>query len=437
MITHHLAQGRPGQLLWMFTFALDSRANQEIGNLLLRLLQGALHALAAVLAAAVLQRHNRDRVTWISGLPFLLWGYNGEAVLWRSAGTYPAAALLGLLALWVLRASRSPARALPVVCSLITAGILTNQLAAAAALVVWVLAAGLALADGTSSERLRSEAACLAGAYLVAAALSVGIARSQGAIGRATWRVDPQEWLHFLKTAALTFTADSELYPPLMGIAVVAAHAITLFIVLVFGLRAPKSEAWASIAVLATLFTPYASLVPFASGALELRGMYLAPLLFAGALAQAARLLGRQRAIAITQLALTLLLSLAYARIGWGHSGGYPDLFEADRRVAEGADCYAAARGLRVVVIAFRRPDEQAPPPGNPHGLDQAWRRLPTSSLIVPWSAGELVQRYATLPLIWDIAGRAQCSERCQGAEAGRFGYEELPALEAVCLCRP
>jgi hypothetical protein len=176
IIKHHLAQGRPGQLLWMTTFWLDA-GGQTRWNVALRMVQGMIHATAAALAALLLWRQTGRPATLLAGVPFLTWPFATDVVLWRAAGQYPVAALISLSGVWVLAGGRLVTGAL-----LIVAALLTHQVAACAGLVVWCVVACLRLAKGQGAPA-RREATALAASYAAGAGLSLWVAATQRMTG--------------------------------------------------------------------------------------------------------------------------------------------------------------------------------------------------------------------------------------------------------------
>ncbi len=434
-VAHHLGQGRPGQLAWMATLLLDHRG-RSLPNLALRAAQGALHVLAAALAAGLLWRETSRAATLVAGLPFLLWPFGTEAVLWRSAGTYPVAACASLAAAWLVRGAVDERGRRWLAAGLVVAAVLTVQLAAFAGAVVWLLAASIACATGAADKtRRRREALWLGSAYVVGAGASWLIAEwaAHGVAERLRVVRDVPGKVAFVRDAVGFFLTEPSLYPRWL-IVVQALSVASLVLVPLLGRRAPRrSLLLAALGVGAALVTPYAALLPVAESHLSWRALYLAPLFFGGAFALAEwALAGRVAGLAVS--GLFLLLVLGDLRLSRVVAAAYPAVFQADRRVLAGADAKARAEG--VARLAVWSPEGLSVGSGNPHHIPYAWGAASSSALLQSWTAPHFVAWFSSLEPVPDGEARAACGTHEAPTETA-FSMEARRAQGLLCLWPP
>lgn len=227
-------------------------------------MQGGLHALVGVLAADLLWRETWRWTVFLSVLPFVLWPFNGEATLWRAAGQYPLAALLGLLGVQAIRrSSEQPTLSSITGPSLIALGVLTNQSAAFAGAVVWVFVVGLiVLSDAQIRiKRVRREAIMLVSGYCIGGVASFLIARLVGHPQLASNILGKLVYLLHLNRLFITWP---EFYPPWLS----AAHILLLSMLSLVLVRAFREKTWtiqqallAITFIMTGLVTPYAAIV--------------------------------------------------------------------------------------------------------------------------------------------------------------------------------
>jgi hypothetical protein len=440
-VEHHLEQGRPGQLVWMLTFLLDAGGQRAAANVALRLLQGLLHCLAGAFAAVLLWRETRQRLTLLAPLPFVLWPYAGEVVLWRAAGEYPLAALLAVAGAWKARTSE---RLLPgglAAVALVAAGVLTHQLAAGAGLVVWCLVVGvMAVVDQPLAwRRLGREALLLANGYVMGGAASVAIAwlLSGGDPGRLRPVSSAADKLRFLAEANATFLTSPIFYPRwVAALALVAAALpfVALAVAAALG-RLRRGRAVLAAAALATAFVaPYAAQLAVADNQLSWRVLYLAPFVFAGGWAILDGLAAKAAA-RVGAAAVYAAVVAAFVPLSWNASGVYVRLYEADRAALRDIEAKAAALGLRRVFVVT---SEVAPRDMNPHGLDFRWGGLKISALLVEWSAPYFVRWYSSLePANDDAVGEACVASCATPGEARGFRVYRIERGPTLCVCPP
>ena len=103
LVPHCLENGRPVQSLWYALFLLEQGPGASAVNCGFRFLQVGLHAAAAICIVRVIWQQVPSWAAFAGVLPFLLWGFSPEAVLWRGAGMYTLAACLAAAGLLLIR----------------------------------------------------------------------------------------------------------------------------------------------------------------------------------------------------------------------------------------------------------------------------------------------------------------------------------------------
>jgi membrane protein implicated in regulation of membrane protease activity len=419
----------------MSTFALDGRGDHVWSNIGARLAQGLIHSAAAALAALLLTEGSELRYPALAGLPFLLWPHNGEAVLWRSAGTYPLAALLSLLGVHRIRRAGAGAA---LGAFLLVVAMLTVQLAAFAGFVVFFLLVGLRPGDRRSSRR---EVTVLLSAYALGAAASYLVARFHGGMQRVQLETGAAQRGRFLLRTAGRFLASAELYPPLLGTVVVAGHVLIVGALLLVLVRALRSRdlrrAAAPLSVLAALVTPYLPLLPVAHEPPALRELYLAPLALGGA--YVALSAPRVPSLLATACRIALLLVVAgYGRIAWSSSGTYKTTFEGDLGALRQVEQQARLLGLtRVSVCHYESPE--VPAEGqNPYGIDLQFGGPRLPALAGRVSAESFIRWFSTLSLVEDETVQESCPAACPpGVRHRGFEVRRLDSSDVLYLCPP
>ena len=434
-VAHNLGLGRPGQFLMVASFALEGRGGNPAANILLRLVQGGLHALAAALLARMLYERTRRPATLLAGLPFLLSPFAVEPTLWRSALPYPLAAVFSLAGLRLMAERRWLGSLL------VVAAMLTQPLGAFAAAGAWCLTASLSVLDhGRAAWRsLRAEATFLAIAYGAGAAAALAVAATQDAPWRS--RLDlAADWgsrLHVLVTANATFFARSflaqwrgidELHAAFPALAV----AVPLF-ALIRGRRTAARAVGGALALLPALVVPYAPLLPVGESLLPDRLFYLAPLAHCGAWALAEHSWRDVRWLRGLAAGLLLALSSAYALVTWTIAPVYREVYEADLRLLRDLEVRARSTGAESLFVCAHGETTNV----NPHGVD--FRRGPArlSAFLTAWSAEGVLEWHSGVPVTRDHDLRGDCCVHCDWTRDGSFRVMRLEEGPVLCGCAP
>jgi hypothetical protein len=438
MRLHHFQLGRPVEWLWMFTFAFDGRGDHAWANIAVRLLQGLIHSAAAALAAGMLTEGPEKPHPALAGLPFLLWPHNGEAVLWRSAGTYPLAALLSLWGVHRIKRGGPAPASVALGAALIVVAMLTVQLSACAGLVLFGLLVGLSPANRGARRR---ESAVLLLAYFLGAVASYVLARSQGGMLRVQLTTGPGQRASFLLHAVERSLASGELYPPMLGTLVIAGHVFVVAALLLSLVRALRTRdlqrAALPLSVLVAFVTPYLALMPVAHEPPALRELYLAPLALGGAYV-ALRAPHVPSIVATLCRATLVLVVVGYGRIAWSSSGTYKATFEADRRTLQRVEQEARVLGFtRISVCHYGSPD--VPVEGqNPYGIDLRFGGPRLAALAGKGSAESFIRWFSTLDLVEDEQVQERCPAACPPAPLHEgFRVRRLDSSNGLYLCPP
>ena len=434
-VAHNIGLGRPGQFLMVASFALEDHGRNPGANILLRLAQGALHALAAALLAAVLHARTRRRATLLAALPFLLSPFAAEPALWRSASPYPLAAVLSLAGLRLMEKRRGAGA------GLVVGAMLTQPLGAFAAAGAWCLAAGLSvLENGRAAwHRLRAEAWRLAIAYGAGAAAVLAVAATQDEPwrSRVDLAVDWRSRALVLADANVTFFDRSFLAQwGAIGHLHALFPALAVAVPLVAAARDCRTarRALAAVAVTASaLLVPYAPLLPVGESLLPDRLFYLAALAHCGAWALAEHAWRAVRWLRGLAAVLLIALSSAYAVVTWTIAPVYREVYQADLRLLR--DLEDKARATNAESLFVCAPSETAN--ANPHGVD--FRRGPVrlSAFLTGWSAEGILEWQSTLPVTKDEDLRGACCVHCDWTRGPSFHGLRLEEGPAYCGCAP
>jgi len=452
-----LNHGRPVNYLLLATYSWETGDQWAAVNVSLRLFQVAFHALAATVASALLARKRGDWSSYAAVLIFLLYPFNGEAVLWRSAALNPLAALFSLLGVGLLRhallgrqstqpdAHRQKSisignRVIQISgFSLIALAMLTHQQAALAGLVVWVLISGFqALQHKAFSPHWWRTSAWLLSGYLVGIGLSrFCIYLFFGPAGRAALTTD---WLN---KGALAFTLNrlyllSDYYPDWLaalhllilvgGLSVAGHHWISL--------RRRKSG-WIPLAALTSLLIlPYAIVLLTVESWPAWRVTYLAPFVVVGAwlfLDQSLATYPRGRLLNGVLLGLLLV---GYLPIAWINNAEYVYVFEQDLAQMRAIETWAMhqTENPATIVVATAPAYVRT---WNPYGITYMQADSKVSAFLADWTIAPLVTFFTDLtPQQQETATKDACVQIClRQPNPQPFSRSLLPPDNTICVC--
>lgn len=439
-----LGLGRPVLALWSYTFCLDGLSGTSVANVLLRLAQGALHTLTGTVVAYLLWKETRVRLAALAVLPFVLWPFNTEAVLWRGAGINVLAALFSVLGVALIRAEGArPRLAGTLGVGLLALGMLTTQASAAAGLVVWAMLLVLsASAEGPPRLKpLLREGGLLLLGYLVGGIATVLCSKLSATPNpRGVFATDwaaKAAYLIQLNNLYLFFPA---FYPRTLKAAhllLVGASAVLLVGAGASASRRGPEMRWWSLAALAPLAAcavlPYISVMVVQECWPAWRNMYLAPLLATALFAVGFRH-GLRRPIRAAFYGVLLLVVLwPYARLGRENAAEYVRTERGDRQQLRQLEQFAEQASVRKVVVLM--PPDAPLQDWNPYRLRFMHCDSHISALACTWTVRAFINRHSTLEVTDDPHIREEALKQLRAAPCGRFFT--VDGCNAVALCPP
>jgi hypothetical protein len=424
--------GRPLESLWMATLQIDSSAGAWAHNIALRAAQAATHVGVAMFGGLWLALVLRERsVIWVAAL-FLLWPLNAEAVLWRTAGSYPIGALLGVFAIWLAwpPAGHPKAGRLFAAAALVMAAALTNQ---TSSMIVWLLPC-IAILGGAKELRCDRRVGFLLAAHVLAAVLSVLITHlPEFATARATFSDDPLKKVRVLGRVLTRVWFWRSVFP----LPVIIGHGLLLVSVMLsielFGASLRKVTAWVGgIASLSVI--PFVPILVVGENYAPARVMYLGPWLIVAAwiLVCRQRHVGPRivkvlrRWMALTGIAAA---AIGYVAVGRGVTREYVDLFQVEQGVLERADRIAMEYGTSRVAVEAVTPETIRNPLGHLVARD--------SGLQVPYAVPGRVARFSRLTLV-PLDPIAEAADNA-GVHKPRSGFDVVfdRRIQCVLILQP
>jgi hypothetical protein len=441
-----LSNGRPISSLWFATFLLEYDDNREIYNIALRVIQGLIHCLATLFAAVMLWKQIKNWGAFISVLPFLLWPFNGDAVLWRSAGYYPIAALFGLAGLFVLWKSKEKEfLKLSIGAILIIIATLTNQITALSGLIVWFIISSLRILKCKSSisskRKLIFSTIYLIILYLIGGLLSYFIANYFNPDTRAKFTKNYIEKISYLLNLNDTFIF-SPLYYPLWLIGLLTL----LFVIygIVIFKRAIKKELSAKdflvyfLLPILLLITPYAPLLLVSENLSSPRIMYLSAFLITGIWIVLKQDLGKHYWSNILLYSILTLIIIGYIKIARISSSDYVKMFHYDLLVLEKIEEFAMQEKVddqKVFVATF--PDFIRE--WNPYKITYIQGDSKLSAFLKSWSAHPFIRLYSSLKTTENENVKDACLSYCENTKNGKnfqlFKIRNGRNSNIICLC--
>ncbi|MEZ4733012.1 MAG: hypothetical protein R3E79_38440 [Caldilineaceae bacterium] len=452
-----LNHGRPINYLLLATYQWETGEQWAAVNISLRLFQVAFHALAATVASALLARKRQDWSSYAAVLIFLLYPFNGEAVLWRSAALNPLAAFFSLLGVGLIRYALPGGQSAPSAAhlrerkrlgtrvaqmsgfSLIALAMLTHQQAALAGLVVWVLSLGFqALQQQPLSAIWWRTSAWILSGYLAGIGLSrFCIYLFFGSAGRAALTTD------WFSKADLALTLNrlylwSDYYPNWLaalhllllvgGLGVAGRHWIS---------QRRRNAGWMPVAALTSLLIlPYAIVLLTVESWPAWRVTYLAPFVMIGAwLFLDQSLATHPRSRLLNGILLALLL-VGYLPIAWTNSAEYVFVFEQDLAQMKAVETWAMQQpeSPAAIVVATAPAYMRT---WNPYGITYLQADSKVSAFLADWTIAPLVAFFTDLtPQQQNAETKQACVQFClRPPNQQPFFLSLLPPDNTVCVC--
>ncbi len=441
---HNYENGRPLANLFFSTLPWEMGAYGEAINIGMRAFQGAVHAGVALIVALLLYQRTRTRAALVAATIFLVWPHNGEAVLWRAAGTIPLSALLSVAGALLASMGGTRRRLLPAVLGmlLVAAAVLIQQLGAMAGLVLWAMV--LALQARPPARRDIGAALWIGAGYVVGALISkrtarfwLGDAPGRDQLATDFWaKLDYgyELWQDFL----WPFTSPAHGY---FQMALVVLLAVALVAHLLFAAEPWHAKLLRVAATVSLFLLPIAPLLVFDSSPTSARVLYLAPLLLVTACIASAPWLERLLHTPDAAVLLAGALVVVYLPLATRNAADFPRIYTADQRTL--AELSATLRELepqeRVnLVIADMGQYLRSHDPHNAIDFPNGDAKL--SGFMLPWASSAFVEwrsdhSTSADPLDWQMC-TAACLRTAEAAgEKKPFTLLPLEESRAYCLC--
>lgn len=437
--------GRPLQNLPQMLLQWETGSNGWMVNMLLRLAQGLIHCTAASLIALLCARHVSLWVTLPAVAVFVIWPFNGEAVLWRSAGAMPIAALLGVIGVgWIESAfAETDRRWLAWAgAAAIVAATLCHQLAAIAGLMVWVLL--FTLNEGRSKGS-RNELLTIAAAYSAGAALSLGMMHWLGGVSqRSSLASDiSAKFLHF-QTLAVNFLEqpDYDLTGAAAPNLVLTLHRILAWTLLALAYASLLRRRWPlprrltyALAVSSLFILPYAPLLITAEFTTSARVYYVAPLVLAAVLMLLERMFGRWWFVQPLVVSIACILLGRYFWLARLNAQDFVNIYQGDVNSLVQIVNFAASQPSQPHTVVVAQPPDYLRS-YDPYPVHFSNGDGKASALLVPWAVGPFIEWRSQLHAEQTPEHLATCATWCRLEARGRpLAMSLLPSTDVVCVC--
>lgn len=448
-----LKHGRPVNYLLLATYQWEEGSQWATANRLLRLLQVAFHCLAALAAGALLADRRRPWVSYSAVLIFLLYPFNGEPVLWRSAIMNPLAALLSLLGIGLfsrlylsaqpafpaLPADKQPQRGLFVVGALLllALAVLTHQQAALAGVVVWAVVVGQ-----MAVRTPKLPTGWWRGTLWVMIGYGVGVALSRlciylafGPAGRAALSTDWWAKVQFGLTLNRLYLW-SDYYPAwltgLHWLIVAGGIGAACF----YLRRQPWPGALALLTLVSLFVLPYTAVLVTAESWPAWRVTYLAPFLVVGAWLLLDHSLAAYRLLRFGNILLLALLLAGYVPMAWRNAAEYVTVFDQDLAAVRAIEAWAATQNNQpTTLVVATAPDYVRT--WNLYGVQYMQADAKVSAFLADWTIAPIVTFFTDLtPRQDEPATKRACVQLCLLPPGGQpFARHLLQPDNVICVC--
>lgn len=435
--------GRPIAGLWHLTFDIDTPPDHEIYNMILRFVQGAIHSLTALIASIVIWKTTFKWTAFLLVFPFLLWPFNGEATLWRATGAYPIATLFGVIGLYMISQTKDRLilmQCLGVLCIILA--MLSNQLAAFAGLVVWIIILSLIALKNTklSFKELKISGLLILGYFLGGISSYIIAVPFHPTEARFSLTSQFTEKIHYLLYLNKLFIISENNYYPLW---IVGVHVFLLIAtVLILAIKAARKQFSfrqyiLSMSFFSLLFiTPYSPLMIVSENYPPWRVLYIAPFLMTGALVLLDYVIGDQNFGRFIVIGFACLLTIGYAQISWSFSKEYPELFESDLKVLKRIENLSNRKVINSKKLVVATLPEFIRN-WNPYNFRYHHADSKTSAFLPEWSAPRFIKMFSTLETVEnDKSFKKECQQVCQrNVDEKPFSIHVLKDKQTMCLC--
>ncbi len=423
-LDHILGNGRPLAIPLYYLMSLESGVYGAQINMVARLVQGGLHAGATLLIATVLARRSNSYMAYVAAALFLLYPFNGEAVLWRAASMIPVAMMTSLLGF--LAAERGAIERRPVwlvVGSVLVAlSVLIHQLGGTAAIVLWCL---VLVADPRPATRVNLLLGAFLGiGYLVGAGLSVLSTKLwlNGLMPRGGISLDLSAKYSYVSDLISRLIWDSYSTPiRRLQVAIVLMGLLAVLAQLVVRGRPIPDRLVGAAGWLLLFFAPFGPLLISGESPRSARMYYLAPLIFVGSVMVIDAAVREWRLVRWTLVSANVLLLTLYLPVAWANAGAFVTLYTRDVAAIRAAEATALQQndGNAVDFVFLntgdylRSWDVQEVRPGVPRSDVDEFSDSKLSAFLISWSFAPLVTRFTEQTVTFDDAYAHQCAATC------------------------
>lgn len=440
-----LILGRPIFGLWLGAFLIDQDPHQMYLNVIIRLIQGVFHCLATSFAAVLIWNQARHWTAFLFVLSFLLWPFNGEAVLWRSAGQYPIGALLGVLGVYLINYDDEFVSISNIFgCIILIAGMLTNQLSATSGLTVWTFMLFLNVVKPRKDAfgpKVIYKTFLIAFGYVIGGLLSYAIAYKYNVYTnyRAGFTTEvTNKILYLIKLSYMSIL--SAYYPPWLLSIIILSLTATTFAIAVKVLRDLRSVKEIFILVVLSSFlivSPFFSLLIVSEINYSWRVMYLAPFIMTYSFIILGQILVHNRLLILILVLVFCVIQIGFIRISWSNSSEYVELFKNDIRILKNIEddfIKENYQGKSIVIIT----SEDYFRTKNPYDLHYMQADSKVTAFDRHWVADSFVRRFSTLEPNNSEEARIECISNCKSMIDGKsFELFKMKDNNAICLCPP
>jgi hypothetical protein len=447
------SMGRPVFWLWTYTYQLDADPNNVWTNILLRWMQGGFHVLTGTLLAYLLWKQLRSWTAILAVLPFVLWSFNAEAVLWRGAGINVLAPLFSVLGVVLIciegwRGSFWRWCGNVLVWSsgvaLVILSMLTTQAAANAGLAAWLLV--VAITAFRSREfmlrRTVREGLFLASGYLLGGLLSWYIARSSPSTDvRVNFTFDWRTKLDFLVEMNKLYLFLPPYYPRSLKIAHVAMCLGAALLAIMgltrlsrYGIEMPWALVVGLSCLAACVVAPYASNLVVYHHFPCYRNLYSSPLLITGCVATAF-CFARRMCLKLVVLGGVLAILVPYVQMARTNARDYVATSRGEKATLHELEQFAAENGTdKVVVLVADVPVRD----WNPYHVHYWLGDGHMPAFCRPWVTPGFLLRHSTLQLVMDPAIQAEALRQCLALNLPPDRqFVKVQGQDVVAVCPP
>jgi len=443
IVQDSLSKGRPIEAISLLSLHLDLGVNKNQGiiNIALHILQGILHICCATASCAFLSKKQVNQFTSIiSVFPFVLWPFNQETVLWRSALTIPIASSLSLIGIYHITNRKNNFWQAAIGVLAITLSMLSHQLGALLALFIIVL---LIFTNDFPQETEKREeifntvSKVIVG-YLIGGLLSIILVKSfNGArAGLASNLFDKASFLIEINHLFIS----GYFYPKWLSIIQMTVLVVfILCIAFLSWLKDGHGVFFFRFLILGLLFIiPWLSLLLISENWPSWRVMYLAPLIFTGLYLSIMHftmdVFKYQILIQFAVTGMLLILLGGYARVSWINSAEYPRLFQMDLALLHRIEDDIAINQLSTQIYILNSSNVNKD--WNPWKLRFMHGDSKLSAFIIPFASSGFVSSFSNLNTTSDPTVGEKCSVACNAdIKENPFHLVIANSENMLCVC--